>query len=216
MLFAKKRITNKRKEDLSNMKEMTLKEIQNLLGYEVKIVAEKQSKRLIDISIGETFKVGDLEFIVLDHQNGETSVLLKDFWKTDAFDANSNNYENSKIRRDLNEEFYTKLKFLIGENNIVPHKVDLTSDDGRKDYGTVEDYVSLLTCDLYRKYVYIIDKYRITNNWWWLATAFSTKSNGYSSFVRCVYYGGTLHYDYCGNRIGVRPFCIFKSNIFVS
>ena len=198
------------------MKEMTLKEIQSLLGYEVKIVAEKPQKQLVDIPAGETFKVGDLEFIVLEHHNGQTAILLKDFWKTDIFDSKSNNYANSKIRKDLNKEFYKELKSLVGEDNIISHKVDLTSDDGRKDYGMVEDYISLLTCDIYRKYVDTIDKYRITSDWWWLATAYSTESNGYGSYVRCVYYGGTLRNDFCNYRSGVRPFCILKSNIFIS
>lgn len=198
------------------MKELTLKEIEKLLGYEVKVVAEKPQKQLADIVAGETFKVGNLEFIVLEHRNGQTAVLLKGFWKTDIFDNKSNNYTNSKIRKDLNKEFYKELKSLIGADNIILHKVDLISDDGRKDYGAVEDYVSLLTCDTYRKYVDIIDKYRITSNWWWLTTAYSTESNGYSSNVRCVYRDGTLYDNCCDGYDGVRPFCIFKSSIFVS
>ena len=200
------------------MKELTVKEIESILGYEIKIVANKPAKQLADISAGETFKVGDLEFIVLkQHDNGTTSVLLKDFWKTDIFDDNSNNYADSKIRRDLNNDFYKKLKLIVGEDNIMNHQVDLVSDDGRKDYLVVLDNISLLTCDMYRKYVEIIDKYRITSDWWWLATAYSTKSNGYNSFVRCVNYVGALNYSgHCGDNRGVRPFCILKSNIFVS
>lgn len=205
-----------KEERLNNMKEMTLKEIQKLLGYEVKIVVEKPQKQLADIPVGETFKVEDLEFIVLEHNHEQTAVLLKDFWKTDIFDSKSNNYANSKIRNDLNKEFYKDLKSIVGKDNIISHKVDLTSDDGRKDYETVEDYVSLLTCDMYRKYVNIIDKYRITSDWWWLATAYSTASNGYSSSVRCVTDDGTLNSNCCDNLSGVRPFCILKSNIFVS
>lgn len=198
------------------MKELTLKEIEKLLGYEVKVVAEKPQKQLADIVARETFKVGDLEFIVLEHRDGQTAVLLKDFWKTDIFDNKSNNYANSKIRKDLNKEFYDQLKSLVGVDNIILHKVDLMSDDGRKDYGIVEDYVSLLTCDAYRKYVDIIDKHRITSNWWWLATAYSTESNGYSSDGRCVSRDGTLYSFYCNYYCGVRPFCIFSSSIFVS
>ena len=103
----------------------------------------------------------------------------------------------------------------IGNENIVNHTVDLTSDDGRTDYQSCDDNISLLTCDMYRKYVYILEKYN-PQKWWWLATAHSTESNGYQRAVRCVYVNGTLYNYFCYFNNGVRPFCILKSNIFVS
>lgn len=210
-----KLMTHNNKGENNMKKEMTLQEIQNALGYEIKIVADKPSKQLLDIPVGETFKLGDLEFIVLEHQNGYTNVILKEFWKEDVFDSNTNNYANSNIRKELNRDFYNKLASLVGKDDIVLHTTDLTSDDGRNDYDKVEDYVSLLTCDMYRKYVYVLDKYR-PKSWWWLATPYSTESNGYVAFVRIVRDVGTLNGYYCDYNDGVRPFCIFKSSIFVS
>ena len=196
-------------------KEMTLQEIQDKLGYKVKIVDEKPKKKLVDIEVGKTFKVDDLEFIVLEHlEDDETAIILKDFWKTDRFDKSTNDYEQSSIRKELNSEFFEQLGAIVGKENILLHRVDLTSDDGRVDYGCCHDVISLLTCDMYRKYVYILDKYK-PDDWWWLATAYSTKSNGYERSVRCVDYGGTLRSN-CYYYSGVRPFCILKSNIFVS
>ena len=197
------------------MKELTLREIQNLLGYEVKIIADKPRKKLTDVLIGETFKVGDLEFIVLEHINDSTYVILKDFWKTTTFDKDTSNYANSKIRKELNTEFYDKLSALVGKNNIIEHKVDLTTDDGRKDYGSVYDDISLLTCDMYRKYVTILDQYN-PKKWWWLATSYSSVSIGYLCTVRGVGGDGALCNINCRNNDGVRPFCILKSDIFVS
>lgn len=171
--------------------------------------------QLKDIPAGETFKVGDLEFIVLEHWSDATAVILKDFWKTCAFDDSSNDYKESSIRKQLNIDFYNKLSSVIGKDNIEEHTVDLTSDDGRKDYSFCTDNISILTCDDYRKYVMILDKYRISK-WWWLATPYSTKSNGYSVSVRCVLISGALGIFNCLDDYGVRPFCILKSNIFVS
>ena len=201
----------------SKTKEMTIKEIQEILGYKIKVV-EETKKRLSEVKVGDTFKVGKFEFIVLDQdeKNEETAVLLKDFWKTAKFDDSTNNYKNSSIRYKLNDEFLNKIANEVGINNIIPHWVDLIADDGRIDYNVCEDYVSLLTYDDYRNYVYIIDKYRITSDWWWLATPYSTSINGYNYAVRCVNYGGTLLNYCCNCDYGVRPFCIFKSNIFVS
>ena len=176
--------------------------------------------KLENIPVGETFKVGDFEFIVLEHfefnpGNCETLILLKDFWKTAKFDNNSNDYRESSIRKDLNTAFYEALAKEVGAENIVKHTVDLTADDGLTDYESCEDNISLLTCDMYRKYVCILKKYD-PEKWWWLATAYSTKSNGYEYAVRVVINGGTMIYFNCSRSGGVRPFCILKSNIFVS
>ena len=43
------------------MKEMTLKEIQKALGYEVKVVAEKPRKKFDDIKVGEIITVADTD-----------------------------------------------------------------------------------------------------------------------------------------------------------
>jgi hypothetical protein len=175
-------------------------------------------KFLFQIASGDTFKVGNFEFIVLaqNHVLGTTEVLLIDFWKTTKFDDSTNNYKNSSIRKKLNSDFYNELVNEVGTINIIPHTVNLTADDGRKDYGMCDDSVSLLTCDMYRKYVDVIDKYRITSDWWWLATPYSTSSNGYDYTVRCVNRDGALCNYICLYDCGVRPFCILKSDIFVS
>lgn len=198
------------------MKEMTIKEIQEALGYEIKIVEKKTQKQLVEYEPGETVKFGKFEFIILEQGDTYTKLLLKDFWKTARFDENSNNFSESEIFSDLNTNFYNELSAVVGKENIIKHSVDLTSDDGRKDHGSVNCNISLLTCDMYREFVEIIDKYRITSDWWWLATPFSTASNGYEFAVRCVYCSGALGNYYCSDSGGVRPFCILKSNIFVS
>ena len=201
---------------MSDFKEMTIKEIQDILGYKIKVV-EETKKRLSEVAMGDTFKVGKFEFIVLAQNRvvGTTEVLLKDLWKTTKFDDDTNDYKNSSIRKELNGEFLNELANEVGTINIIPHTVNLTADDGRKDYGMCDDSVSLLTCDMYRKYVDVIDRYLI-DNWWWLATPYSTSSNGYDFTVRCVRLDGTLRNGNCYLGYGVRPFCILKSGIFVS
>lgn len=61
------------------MKELTLKEIQKLLGYEVKIVAEKPA------AVGGIVDVADIEWIVLDKDDeGNLLCLSQDFVYTNA------------------------------------------------------------------------------------------------------------------------------------
>lgn len=172
-------------------------------------------KTLAEVTPGETCRLGHLEFIVLEQTGELTAVLLKDFWKTAKFDDDKNSYFHSSIRKDLNTNFYKELADVVGEDNIYPHEIDITADDGRTEYGACRDNIGLMTTAEYRKYVYLLDNHR-PDSWWWLATPHSTEANGYSCAVRVVNDGGALSSSGCNVEGGVRPFCILKSNIFVS
>ena len=167
--------------------------------------------KLSEKKVGEVFKTKTKEFIVLEQfDNGTTAVIQKDFWKHARFDRETGNLAKSEIFKDLNENYYKELADEIGAENIVEHDVDLIMDTGHKDYGTVKANISLLTADLYRKFVEILDRYN-PEEWWWLATADSRR---YTSFVRFVFRYGSLYSSYV-SRIsgGVRPFLIVKSEI---
>ena len=164
---------------------------------------------------GKTAKVGEYEFIVLKNDGENIELLLKGIIENIQFDSESNNFAESSIREYLNK-FADKLAGVIGEENIVKHTVDLTTDDGLKCYGSCECRVSLLTAQMYREHVYTIDEFKI-DKWWWLATAYSTPKHDDNDWVVCVSPRGDIVYDgYCNYDGGVRPFCILKSNIFVS
>ena len=189
-----------------------------LTEEQVKQIAEaygKKNIRLCDIPAGEVAKIGGYEFIVLEQFGSETALILKDFYGEETPFGENNNYDGSFVD-DRCRDFAAEIANIVGEDNIVLHTVDLTSDDGLKDYGTVERRASLLTAEMYRKYVEILDKYN-PQKWWWLATAHSTKKHSNDSWVKCVSPSGYIlndRYDY--GDFGVRPFCILKSNIFVS
>lgn len=167
--------------------------------------------KLASVPVGETFKIGGEEWIVLEQSGDTTAVLKKDLLPDSRkFDSNTNNFAKSEIYSFLNDEYYARLAALIGTNNICEHTVDLTADDGLKDYKKCKAYVSLLTCELYRKYTDIMLKYN-PKQWWWLATAYSTPTRGCTVLSRCVNSNGTLGISYRGLDGGVRPFCILKS-----
>ncbi len=161
-------------------------------------------------------KIGEYEFIVLQNDGDEVQLLLKDTLCNKPFDSDCNNFAQSDIR-DYLDDFADKLAELVGKENIVEHSVDLTADDGLKCYGSCDCRVSLLTAQMYRENVYTIDKFKI-NKWWWLATAHSTAKHDCETWVKCVSPNGNFifNYGYDGDNLGVRPFCILKSNIFVS
>lgn len=184
-----------------------VRKIQQSFGFE--------QIKLSDISINDTFKIGKYEFIVLEHSKDTTAVILKDLLFENKEFGKSNNYKNSYVD-NLCGDFANEISGIIGADNIIEHTIDLTSDDGLKDYGKIKRHISLLTTDLYRRYVEILDKHKV-NKWWWLATADSTPTHNISNLVKCVSPSGHIGYYICYlNSRGVRPFCILNSNIFVS
>ena len=170
--------------------------------------------KLADVSAGETAKIGDHEMIVLEHTGDTTLLLLKGLLKDDQEFGENNNYNGSYVDA-ICQEFAKEIAAIVGESNIVLHDVDLTSDDGLKDYGTIQRHASLLTADQARRYVQILDKHKL-DAWWWLATPWSTPAHGATSLIKCVSPSGYVVNGYYGLDIGVRPFCILKSDIFVS
>lgn len=172
--------------------------------------------RLSDIPKGETFKIGEHEFIVLEQSGDTTAVILKELLHDCKEFGKNNNYMNSYVD-DICNDFGNKIADIVGADNLIEHTVDLTSDDGLKDYGSVKRKMSLLTANLYRRYVEILDKHKI-DKWWWLSTAYSTPTHDHAAWIKCVSPNGYVNNSYyrCSNNYGVRPFCILQSNIFVS
>ena len=181
---------------------------------EIKSGVNVDSTKLSSVGVGETFKVGEYEFVVLEHSKETTAVILKGLLFNGKEFGKNNNYSNSNIDVLCND-FANKIKGIIGANNLVEHTVDLTSDDGLRDYGDIRRCASLLTANHYRRYVEILDKHKI-DKWWWLATAHSTSAHENELWSKCVSPRGNFNCDYYDFDFGVRPFCIFNSNIFVS
>lgn len=170
----------------------------------------------IKIAPSSVINFGGLDCIVLDVEKDKLLVLAKESIGNIPFDENnSNNFPNGTLCKFLNEDFVEKLKKNGADvSGIIPTTIDLTSDDGLKDYGETTQKVFLLTCDMYRKYRYIIPN---LDDWWWLATAYSTESNGYARSARIVRSAGSLSsnsaYD---GHLGVRPAFYLKSSILES
>lgn len=183
-----------------------VKEIQQSFGIE--------QIKLANVAVGEIVKIGKYEFIVLEHSKDTTAVILKDLLFESKEFGKDNNYKASYVD-NLCGDFADEISEIIGKDNLIEHTVDLTSDDGLKDYGKIKRSMSLLTTDLYRRYVEILDKYKV-KKWWWLATAFSTPKHDPDNWVKCVSPSGCINSSSYFHNCGVRPFCILNSNIFVS
>ena len=179
-----------------------------------KFLENRNGTTLSEIDVGETFKIGDMEFVVLEHLNGETAVVSKGLYGELRFGDN-NNYNGSNVDNKCNEIAKT-IENIVGEENLCEHGVDLTANNGMKCYGEITRKVSLLTAEKVRRYAEILMKHHLCE-WYWLATASGTKKWGTDSYALCVAPTGSI----IGNNgyssyYRVRPFCILKSSIFVS
>ncbi len=201
---------------MNNIKEMTMEEIKKALGYDFKLVTEHSKIQLCDVEQYKTFKVGDTEFIVLEHlKNSTTLCLTRNFIAENTkFDENTNNLVKASVLNVL-DDFENKIAAEVGTENMCDFDIDLTTDDGLKDYGSITRKTGLLTDVQYRKHSEGIEQYEV-DDWWWLANAVSTPRRDIKYSVRCVVCGGVMSYYDCYGSFGVRAVCIFKSNIFVS
>lgn len=174
------------------------------------------TKTNIKIAPSSVISYGGLDCIVLDVEQDKILVLAKESIGNMPFDeGNSNNFPKGTLCKYLNGEFIKTLKANGADTSaLIPTTIDLTSDDGLKDYGETTQKIFLLTCDMYRKYRSIIPN---LDDWWWLATAYSTESNGYAHIARLVHSDGSLDgsYAYAGST-GVRPAFYLKSSILES
>ena len=174
-----------------------------------------QQKQLSEYTAGATVKIGPIEMVVLEQQEGQTALILKGMYGENSMFGEENNDYGGSYVDDKCQAFTQELSEIVGWDNIMLHAVDLTSDDGLDDYGVVERRASLITTDMYRKFVKILDTCN-PKRWWWLATPHSTKRHENDAWIKCVSPAGGIIIDIYYNDNGVRPFCILKSTIFVS
>lgn len=172
-------------------------------------------KRLSEVAVGDTFKIGDIEFIKFSEENGEATAVAKTVLFSTEFGSNMNNFGNSNILNRLKNEILPKIEAVVGTDSVLYFVTDLTSLDGRDDYGAVTSKISLPTAEFYRKNVKIFDKYAV-NESWWLSTPWSTPGRGADYAACCIDRVGSMWFRNCLNTDGVRPLLTFKSSIFVS
>lgn len=185
---------------------------QNADGSFAILLAQAAGKTLGSVKPGDTVTLGEREYIVLGHGEETTAIIAKKPTKSMAF-GKDGDYTKSDVRTYCNGEFYKELCKAVGKHNIIPHTVNLVSDDGSNKGATVKDNVSILTCDLYRRYREFLPA---ISSACWTATRVTTLDKDYARNVCVVNSIGILVWDVCVCSDGVRPFCILNSSVLVS
>lgn len=185
----------------------------------VKMLEEREQSnkvKLESLKAGETFCIGENDYIVIEQHEGKTKVISKDFIAEDReFADDTADYKTSGLRKYIEAEIQPTIENEVGTENLVEHTVSLTTVDGQNDYGELTCKVRPITFDEARQYNNLIVN-KDLNDWWWTCTAWTSPNREYNRSVAVVLPSGNFDYGICYCGLGVRPFFILKSNIFVS
>jgi hypothetical protein len=194
----------------------------NVLELEKKLVAaiEKEDQKnkvmLKDIPVGGKFVTGIGRFIVLEQKEDSAVVITEDLYREDVkFDDDCTDYKKSSLRELCEGEILNEFVAEFGEDNICENEAGLVTVDGQEVFGKLLTKVRPLTFDEAREYNDLLVNKDLPD-WYWTCTPWSTKERGWDYSVAVVSPSGLISINYYCYSRGVRPFCILKSNIFVS
>lgn len=179
--------------------------------------AERKNKvELSTLAPGDVFEIGKNDFIVLEQMSFESKVISKDFVAENiVYDEDSRDYNESNLKKVIEDEIQPIIESEVGENNLVEHTVELTSVDMQHEFDDCKCKVRPITFDEARKYNNLLPN-KDLDDWWWTCTPWSTKERGWSYSMAVVSSAGFIDFNNCRISNGFRPVCILKSNIFVS
>ena len=194
----------------------------NVLELARKLVAaiEKEDQKnkvmLKDIPVGGKLDTGIGRFIVLEQKENSTAVITEDLYREDVkFDGACTDYKKSSLRELCDGEILNEFSEEFGKENICTNEAGLVTVDGQEVFGKLLTKVRPLTFDEAREYNDLLVNKDLPD-WYWTCTPWSTKERGWEYSVAVVSPSGSVGDNYYYGSFGVRPFCILKSNIFVS
>lgn len=195
------------------------KEILNKAKELMEMLLEEEKKgnvRLSEIPVGGKFDTGIGRFIVLEQKGEKTAVITEELYRKDVrFDDDSNEYFTSELSDLFEEEIFPEFKEEFGAKNLCDATTSLVTVDMQNKDEELHAKARPLTFEEARKYNELLVNKDLPD-WYWTCTAWSTEERGWPYSVAVVSPDGSFdYYGYCRSN-GVRPFCILKSNIFVS
>lgn len=180
--------------------------------------AEKKNKvKLSELKPGETFKIGEHDFIVLDQDESSqtTKVISKGFMAEDViFDKNTKDYNKSNIKKMIEADIQPIIENAVGAENLIKHTVSLISVDMQHKYEDCVCKVRPIAFDEATEFNDLLVN-KSLNDWWWTCTPWTTKERGWERSIAVVSPSGNFNYCSYYDGRGVRPFCILKSNVFI-
>lgn len=187
-----------------------------------KELEEKEKENMIQLGTAERGQriIGNNghEYIVLKQVPSEKQTMIISaglMAENVVFDRNITDYSKSDLKARIEADILPVVESDFGADNIIEHEVDLTTVDMQKDFGTYKCKIRPVTFDEAREFNDLLVKEDLPD-WYWTCTSWSTENRGWKFAVSVVSPSGDFSNSRYGDSRGVRPFCILKSNIFVS
>lgn len=169
--------------------------------------AEAEKNKIKIPKPGDRFEYNDVMFTVLGEEQGGVLAIVSELLlqKMPFDESRKTNWRTSSLRKYLNGEYLEQ----FNRGDLLPFVSDLTADDGMKDYGTAEDYVFLLSCDLYRKYRESVPRF---NGKWVTLTPWTCNPD--ATLMQAVKLGGTTVSAFANIGSHVAPAVLFNPRVF--
>lgn len=183
----------------------------------VAMLEEKEISDKVELSTvapGGVIELGEDEFVVLDHDEGGTLVISKDFMEEDVKFGDNTDFNGSNVQRVLYEDILPKIEEVVGKDSIFSQTVKLTTVDNQDIYKDVAGRIRLLTFDEARKYNPLIVNEEL-DDYWWTMTPW-TSNDRWKYPIAVVSPDGGIYDGNYDDFDCVRPVLYLKSNIFVS
>ncbi len=179
--------------------------------------AENTKKVILsELNPGDVFKIGEHDFIVLEHYFDTTAVISKGFMAEDVvFDEDTRDYNKSNLKKVIEEDIQPIIESEVGSENLMENTTSLLSVDNQKEFEPCSAKVMPPNFGTVKRFNNLIAN-KDLDDWWWTCTPWSTEDRGLKYSMVVVSPSGYVRDYDCRNLYGVRPVCILKSNIFVS
>lgn len=170
-------------------------------------------KKLADISPGDKVKTSHGDFIVLEHRNGNTLIVLENCMEDYMeYGCLNNLFNDSVLKKIIDTEVTDQLSKVFGEKNLVREEVEIVSLDGDS-VGTIDSPVRLLTFDEVRRFNHLIRKPVVGSMPFWTCTPWS-KDHVQKSVV-AVFPSGVITKADSSIQCGIKPCVLLKSTTLV-
>lgn len=179
--------------------------------------AERANRvQLSELDPGDVFKIGENDFIVLEHNYDTTTVISKGFMAENVvFDEDTRDYNKSNLKKVIEKCIQPVIESEVGVENLVEYDNSLLSVDNQKEFEPCRAKVMPPNFGLVIRFNNLIVN-KDLDDWWWTCTPWSTADRGLKYSMSVFSPSGDVNCSNCYGDNGVRPVCILKSNIFVS
>jgi hypothetical protein len=177
-------------------------------------------KNAVSHKPGDIITLGGIEFGVLDVREpvcsddpGSLFVVAVNTQGDDCRFGDTNDYTKSDLREAVDEWLEELGQNGVDLDLIEPREIDLTTLDGRANYGKLEVKAAPLTLDEARMYAKFIPE---SDDWSWLATGWGAPGMSGSRGAFIVGSGGGWGGGSCSYSHGIRPALVISSSLLTS